>query len=92
MRVARAEMVAHLGGKPSATQLVLVDEAAWIRLHLAQLKAKTAAGHQMTEHDSRHYMAWSNSLSRLMRQLGLQGKAERAPSLGEYVAQRSAMA
>lgn len=49
-----------------------------------------AKSQQMTEHDSRTYLAWSNSYSRLLRQLGLKGAAERAPSLADLLANSAA--
>jgi hypothetical protein len=39
----------------------------------------------MTDHDSRTYLAWANSFSRLMRLLGLEGPVERGPTLAEIL-------
>ena len=41
-------------------------------------------------HDTRTYLSWNNSLTRLLRQLGFRGAAERAPDLGAYLAGRAA--
>ena len=80
------DLTAHVGGNPSAAQRALIDRAAWMTLHIAQLDRRTAESRMMTEHDSRHYLAWTNSLSKTLRHLGLQGRAERPPSLAEYPA------
>jgi len=76
MRNLRARLVEHVGGKPSATQAALIDRAVWLSLHVAQLDQRTAEGGAMTEHDARTYLAWSNSFTRTLRELGL----EAAPS------------
>jgi hypothetical protein len=89
LRATRNELIAHLGGKPSATQLALVEQAAQLRLRIATMDRKFAQTGEMTFHDSRCYLAWANSHSRLLRQLGMKGVAEAPPSLGDYLAARS---
>ena len=83
----RVELIAHVGGKPSATQRAMIDQCAQLRLRLAVMdRAFAQSGGAMTAHDTRTYLAWANSYSRLLRQLGLQGVAERAPTLAEILA------
>jgi hypothetical protein len=67
----RTELAAHVGGKPSTAQHALIEQAVQIRLRLALMDRKFSENDILTDHDSRTYLAWSNSLSRLMRQLGL---------------------
>jgi hypothetical protein len=86
MRQLRAELVAHVGRKPSATQRALVERAVWLSLHVAQLDAKAAEGGAMTEHDHRTYLAWSNSLSRTLKLLGWKAAAPKPRSLAEHLA------
>lgn len=86
---ARAELVSHVGGCPSATQNVLIDRAAQLSLQLALMEEKQAKG-GITERDSKVYLAWSGALVRLMRQLGLRGAAERPMTLQDHVARRVA--
>ncbi len=62
-----------------------------LSLQIAMLDAKHASG-GLTPHDQREYLAWTNALTRLMRQLGLKGAAERAPSLAQHLAARAAVA
>jgi len=87
MRDARTELTAHLGGTPSATQRALIEQAAQLRLRLATMDRQFVETGAMTEHSSRTYLAWSNSYSRLLRQLGLAGAKERPPTLAEILAQ-----
>jgi hypothetical protein len=87
MRETRAELTAHVGGKPSATQRALIEQAVQLRLRIATMDRRFATSIEMTQHDSRTYLAWSNSYSRLLRQLGLKATAERPPTLAEILAQ-----
>jgi hypothetical protein len=84
----RAELTAHVGGAPSATQKALIEQAAQIRLRLAMMDKQFAETGEMVEHNSRVYLAWSNSYARLLRQLGLKGTSEKAPTLRGYIASR----
>lgn len=92
LRRVRAELALHCGGKPSATQHALIDRIAWLRLRIAAMDARTAASTQLTEHDSRTYLAWVGAMSRLMRELGpaVPTAADKPPSLKDYLAQRQA--
>jgi hypothetical protein len=86
LRETVGDLTRHVGGHPSATQRALIERAAWLTLHVAQLDAKAAATGGMTDHSARQYLAWSNSLTRTLRELGLKGPAERAPTLAEVIA------
>ena len=87
LRAVRDDLTAHVGGAPSATQKALIERAAWLSLHVAQLDAKMADNGSMTEHDSRTYLAWSGALSRTLRDLGMKGASTPAPqSLADLLA------
>jgi hypothetical protein len=68
----RHELAQHCGGNPSPTQRVLIDRLAWLRLHVLLIDERVAGGKPMTFHDQRAYLAFSNSISRGMRTLGLE--------------------
>ena len=87
----RAELAAHVGGKPSATQRALIERAAMLTLRIALMDAKEPDG-TLSERDAREYLAWTNTLTRLMRQLGMQGVAERPKTLAEVRAAHAAQA
>jgi hypothetical protein len=91
LRQVRHNLIAQLGGSPSAAQRALIDQASWLTLHLEQINRRTAEGKAMTEHDSRQYLAWTNTLSRTVRHLGLKGVVERAATVTTFLAQRQAM-
>jgi hypothetical protein len=73
MQNVRDELAQHVGGNPSAPQRALIERAAWLTLHVALMDAKLmeeGEGATHSERDSRQYLAWSNSLTRIMKQLG----------------------
>jgi hypothetical protein len=84
----RSDLTKHVGGNPSATQKLLIEQAIGLQLHIALLDQKTLDGYDMTSHDVHHYLAWCNSLSRLLRQLGLKGAPQPKQSLAEHLAAR----
>lgn len=92
MRRTAAELTAHVGGSPSATQRGLIDRAAWLTLHVAQLDDRALqSGGFMGEHDARQYIAWSNALTRTLRQLGTKGEAPKPMSFRErLIAEKAA--
>ncbi len=90
VRETRADLTAHVGGKPSATQRALIERAAQLTLQVWLFDRKAAlTGGTMTERDSRQYLAWSNTLVRTLKQLGTKGAADRPPSLAEHIASRT---
>lgn len=90
MRRVRADLTAHVGGNPTATERAMIERAVWLSLRLAQLDAKMAAGDAFTIHDSNHYIAWSNALTRTLARLGFKAAAATAPSLAEIMREATA--
>jgi hypothetical protein len=88
----RQDFTRHVGGDPSVVQRHLIERAAMLTLHMAQIDRRTAEGHAMTEHDSRTYLAWSNSLTRTLAHLGLTKADETVPTLSDYLAERAELA
>jgi hypothetical protein len=90
VREMRAELIAHVGGAPSATQRALIDQAVSLKLHIALMDRRAAEnGGAMGEAAGRQYLAWANAFSRLLRQLGTKAAAQRPRSLAEHLADRS---
>jgi len=87
MRRTRAQLIEHVGGSPSAVELALIDRAVALTLRLAQLDAEVVRGEALSSHDHRHYLAWSNSLTKTLGRLGAKGKVEpQGPSLADMMA------
>jgi hypothetical protein len=85
LRAIRAELAAHVGGKPSVTERMLIDRCAMLTLRLAQMDEKIAGG-VLTDIDSRSYVAWSNGLARSLQALGLKPATEAPKRLAEVLA------
>ena len=92
VRDTRSALIAHIGGQPSATQRALVERAVQLTLRIASMDRKFAETGVQTEHDSRTYLAWSASLSRALRDLGMKGVAEKPRTLAEIRADRATAA
>jgi hypothetical protein len=74
MAATRAELTAHVGGRPSAVQRTLIERVARLKLYIELMDAKAIDAGGLTERDSRQYLAWSNSLRLALRDLGLEGR------------------
>ena len=85
-RKLRASLIAHCGGKPSPTQAALIEQAGELKLRLAVMDAEFICTGHRSLHASRDYLAWSNSLVRLLRQLGLESATERPASIIDLMA------
>lgn len=90
MAAIRFDLIQHVGGSPSVTQRLLIERCVQLSLHLALLDRKLATGEILGEGASRQYLAWSNSLSRALRELGLQPAATpKRRRLADHLAGRS---
>lgn len=90
LQVARDELLAHVGGAPSAVQARLIERAAMLTLHVALFDARAIEANGLSDRDAREYLAYSNSLTRALAQLGIKAAALKPPSLAEHFARRDA--
>jgi len=88
----RADLIASLGGSPTTTQRLLVDQAAMLTVRLWQSNAGLEAGKPSTEAETKHYVALANSLQRILLRLS-QSDATAAkpsgPSLADFLAEHA---
>jgi hypothetical protein len=61
MRETRAELVAHVGGRPTAVQSALIERACQLTLRIVAMDRKFAETGAQTDHDSRTCLAWSTA-------------------------------
>ncbi|MGI4800694.1 MAG: hypothetical protein ACRYG8_43060 [Janthinobacterium lividum] len=92
MAQTRADLIRHVGGKPSATQAALIHRAAWLTLHIAKLDAKMTTSGELSDLDDKTYLSWSNSLTRTLKALGMKAAETAPPDLKSYIASRAAQA
>jgi hypothetical protein len=82
----RHHMTVHIGGTPTIAQRVLIDRIAWLMLHCHLLDQRICSGRQnWGENDRKCYLAFSNSLVRSLREIGLETGAGREPTLAEVL-------
>jgi hypothetical protein len=87
MREYREELARHCGGHPSVVQKRLIERAAVLHLRIALMDKQSLLNSELSERNSRYYLAWSNALSRLLLKLGLEGADERPAGLASYLAE-----
>ncbi len=83
-------LIEHIGGHPSAPQMILIDQCAILTLRLRLLDRRNGRG-ELSEKAAREYLCWNNALARTLSLLGLQPTAAAAapPSLADFLAARS---
>jgi hypothetical protein len=86
MRQVRSDLVRHVGGRPSATQRMLIERAATLTGYLARLDGEALSPAGMSDHRRREYLAADGALRRLLREIGTKGVTEQPPSLQAYLA------
>ncbi len=91
LRRVRADLTAHVGGKPTAIERALIERAAVLSLRLAQIDGKIIAGRGLTADDTKLALAWNNALRRTLTTLGGQSvkPADPLAALRAHVAARS---
>ncbi len=93
LKTAIDELTEHVGGNPSATQARQIARAARLELHMAMMDARSDQnGGVMTDHDARQYLAWNNSFRLILRDLGLDRREPRQPTLAESLGGQGATA
>lgn len=60
----------HVGGKPSAAEELIIARIAWLQLHLAHIDERAMQDGGLSPHATREYLAWANSLARMLALLG----------------------
>ncbi len=76
----RVDLTTHVGGKPTATQRLLIDRAAMLTFQVHMMDRQALKDGAMSEHTCRQYLAWSNTLTRTLTALGLEaGRASKDP-------------
>lgn len=80
LKKVRAELLAHVGGKPSAVQERLIERAAILHVRLAIMDAKMLFTRAMTDTEMRSYIFWQNSYARMLTALGVKQRSPPQPT------------
>lgn len=86
----RAELVRHVGSRPSGVQQQLIDLAVDTAFQIELMRQNRAENGALAEHSHRVMLAWANIYRRVLLQLGLTGVADKPLSLAELMAQKPA--
>jgi hypothetical protein len=65
MRQVRANLIRHVGGRPSATQKMLIERAVTLTGYLARLDAEALSPAGLSDHRRREYLAADGALRRV---------------------------
>ena len=86
VQTVRAELVAHVGGDPTAPQKLLIEAAVFKAMRLAMVSEAVKAG-AVTSQDKADemFLKFSGSLREDLRLLGMERPAQQAPSLAEHI-------
>jgi hypothetical protein len=85
IRAVRDELMAHVGGKPSTVQRMLIERAVMLTVHIGRLDARALEKGSMSPHATREYLAWCNVLRRTLATLGLKGAEATPTSLSDLL-------
>lgn len=82
-----ADHVAGAGGMPSTVQRELIRRAARLALHIELQDERFMAGREPSDHAGKQYLAWSASLVRTLKVLGVAPAAAKpTETLASYLA------
>lgn len=74
----------HLGGVASPVQLALISRCASLTVFIEACEKRAFQNNgELSERDAKTFLAFNNSLSRMLRQLGLRSVAPPPPSLAD---------
>jgi hypothetical protein len=76
----------HVGGKPSQAQELLIGRIAWLQVHVARIDECAMQAGELSPHAVREYLAWSNSIAKMLSRLGLEAPSSAEPSRDQVLA------
>jgi hypothetical protein len=73
------DLTRHLGGEPTVPQDILIRQAAKLVVVLDMLSVELVEKGEVSDFASRRYLAWCNSLTRILAMLGIE-QPHKAPT------------
>jgi hypothetical protein len=86
-RELRRELLGECSVRPTVIERAMIDQIIQLKLRIAAMDQRFIETGAKTDHDSRTYLAWSNSLVRLLRDLAAakpKGR-KKAPSVAQLL-------
>lgn len=81
MQRLRKELLAHVGGNPSATQRLLVERAVRLSMQVELMDERFFKDGELSDRNNRQLLAWSNALTRTLSKLGINPTKSKVPTL-----------
>ena len=81
MQRLRKELLAHVGGSPSATQRLLVERAVRLSMQVELMDERFFKDGELSDRNNRQLLAWSNALTRTLSKLGINPTKPKVPAL-----------
>lgn len=70
-----SDLVAHVGGAPTAAELLLIESITTKAVRVRLLTERLLAGEEIATGTDHHLLAWSNAMGRELAMLGLASRA-----------------
>ena len=85
-----AELVAHVGGSPSAVQKILIARAARLTVVIELLERQVVEHGEVADLAGRQILAWIGTLSRILKLLGVERPQQMPQRLADVLKVRAA--
>jgi hypothetical protein len=91
LQTLQAELVDHVGGRPTVIQRLLIERCVMLAFRVCQIDHKIMSGEEFSQHAAAHALAWNNSLRRTLLALGVEARTPTAngTDLTDWVASRA---
>ena len=66
----RSDLTAQIGGTPTATQKYMIERIVMVLLRIELMDCVALKNSTLTDSQARDYLAWNNTVSRMLRSLG----------------------
>lgn len=73
------DLSAHVGGRPSCTQALVIGRSAWLLAHLAALDEKAMQNNGLLHRDAAEYATLNRALVKSLSVLGLKATIQTTP-------------
>lgn len=83
LNAVRDQLTVHVGGKPTAVQKFMIERIAMTMLRIELMDTRALKDRDIGERQARDYLAWNNTVSRMLFRLGAKEMPD-APSLHGY--------
>ncbi len=89
-RETMADLIGHVGGAPTAAEMLLIESVAIKAVRVRLVTERLLRGEEIATGSDHHLLSWSNALGRELAMLGLASRArDITPTLDEIKAEHA---